>query len=405
MSWPLRFAAFFTHSAFVQIVFLRLINVALFAAGLWVYRRLFETMGFRKHLVHLGLLAVVLTPAIAPLAGVVNYDNAVFLLSGLLLLQAVYLVKAKKPEFRSLAQFFILGLLGSVVKFEFVALFVPVAAYVLGVMLLRHKRATLSLLGSSLKKLSLPAKIVLISGLLISSGLFVERPVMNMLQYHEINPPCQQLMAKERCLKNYTQLRNITDLDNRPAAFQALSPISYFVHDWVPGMILTQIQLLPGKAPVHSLLLFYYAVFGLGTVFLLVYLRDLIRPNSNKFLLMVMIAYALLLLAYNYSAYRTYAEPVAITGRYLLPVLPIFLVLVLQSITKLFASHGRSLTLVAALALAVLVQSGGIATYLRTADTSLYWQSSPTQKLNAYLRDHQQQFAVGSAVETSDRHP
>src|SRR5690606_3687894 len=119
MSWPLRILRLFTDSATLQIIGLRLINIAFFAGGLVLYRRALLAVTGRSRVVsNVTLLFFVLTPAVALLPGAVNYDNLAFLLFALLLLLAVKVIQIGTINFLRLAALASIGLLLCEVKWS-----------------------------------------------------------------------------------------------------------------------------------------------------------------------------------------------------------------------------------------------------------------------------------------------
>ena len=81
-------------------------------------------------------------------------------------------------------------------------------------------------------------------------------------------------------------------------------------------------------------------------------------------LLTLFIVYVLTVLMTNYSTYVNQGMAVAINGRYIFPVLPIFIVLVFEAIRIMIGRRvWMTLPLLAATAL-VLSQGFGVATYI-----------------------------------------
>ncbi len=390
MSWPLRFISLFIHSQFGQVILLRLINIMLFAAGLIVFKKLFDKMLLPKAVTNLGLLFLILTPVVAILPGAVNYDNAVFLLSAVLALIATDLITnlPKSLKADKLVVFVILGLLGSLVKFEFLALFVPATLYI-GILIWSQNRHRLAKdFKKSFQSLSKIYKLLLVSLLIVAVALFIERPVTNLVRYHKVSPDCVKLLSQSRCSKNYTAKRNIEALASRPLNFSPQNPFNYLLQQWVPGMITTQTIIPPSQlsSPLLRLLYFSFGLAGLGV--LLIYLRELLQKPQIKFLLFVMTAYTLILFTFNYLDYVHFGQPVAITGRYLMPVMPIFIVLVGLCLRQMLNSV-RWLALVVLFgALVIFTQGGGITTYLLSCSSHDYYTNSAVNHMNSVLKNH-----------------
>lgn len=387
MSWPLRIMQLFTDNTQAQIIFLRLLNVAMFTGGLFAYGKLLYRSRVSRAVTNVALLIVILIPATAPLPGAVNYDNAVFLLSGLLLYLTVSIISGRTLTFKQASSFMILGLLGSLVKFEFLALFAPVALYVLVCLYRRGPSRVAAGLVNSFKKMRPHYSYLLLAVLILSLGLFIERPVVNELKYHNVNPQCEQILSKERCMKNYTAARNITLREDKPANFMPANPVKYFVHFWAPGMMSTQTVLLGGETPFRAMTVFSYGLASAGTILILLYLRDFLKKREYRLLLIIMAAYGLLLAAYNYDAYREYASPVAITGRYLLPVMPIFVFFALLALVSMLRKYPKILLLGCVGAILLLANGGGIITYMMDVPSRLYWPGFSDKGLSETVKD------------------
>ncbi len=398
MSWPLRLIDLFSHSNTFKIIWLRLINVAIFTFGLVLYRKVFMKIGAPKALANLVLLFVILTPAIAILPGAVNYDNAVFTLSALTLLYALIIIKDRKIAVSQIVIFLSVGLLACEIKFEFLAFFAPVAIYLFYCLWTKHKSQTFKNIKTSYQSLTLVKQLSLVALLLISLTLFIERPVWNIVKYHSVNPSCTRFISQTRCQKNYTENRNIIAKAQKPANFSPQNPYNYLLEQWIPGMITTQTIIPPAQMSSPLLRILYYTTALGGLLIIVFYLREFLRTLENKFLLLVMTLYVLVLATYNYSAYITYGQPLAITGRYLLPVLPIFIFFVGLSIVKSMSKHKNYLVFSSIVLILLFTQGGGILTYLIGDSQALYWSNGGLTKLNVYTKDHLKQLVKLSNV-------
>lgn len=392
MSWPLRVINLFTHNLSAQLILLRLINVALFATALVVYRKVFIKAGAPKSLIHLSLFFLVLSPIFAILGGAVNYDNAVFLLSGLVLLLAVGQMQSKTISFQRLSLIAIIGLLGTLIKFEFLALFVPLVIFLILDLWQRHGQKAFKQVGDSFIKTSTLTKTVLIVGLVLSSILFIEMPVLNVVKYHSLSPTCVQILGRDRCMSNYTARRDIDARAVKPANFVAANPFNYVLQMWIPGMITSQTVLLPHQTPSPILRLLYYIATLGGLVLVIAYLRDLIKNNVYKMLTYVTVAYVLILTATLYKGYVELGQPIAISARYLLPVAPIFILFVGISLVRMLSKHPRTMLTILFVTVLLFSQGGGMISYLLAPNTSTYWYNSLVIHSNTFLRDNISKF-------------
>lgn len=100
MSFPYRFIQLFTKDQTIIVIFLRIINVALFALSLPIFRRLLQKTGASKQIIHAALLLFILIPVVPLLAAQINYDNLFIPLSALTILLTINFTdqfKAHKP--------------------------------------------------------------------------------------------------------------------------------------------------------------------------------------------------------------------------------------------------------------------------------------------------------------------
>lgn len=390
MSFPARFVDLFTDSRTALVIALRVLMIITFIIGLFIYRRVLLAAGISKSIVHVGLLVLLLIPMIAPELGVVNYDNAVFLLTAVLLLLAVRLVKSDKLDITRLVLLSIVGLVGSEIKFEFVAIFVPVFAFVVYDLARKHGRELGREIVTKIRSLPRKFSFLLVAGLVVSLSLFIERPVYNFVVYQNLNGAnCTQVISRDRCFKNPIVKRNTLARENKPTSFRPLNPITYTSAKWAPTMIGTLIIVLAGVPILLVPAIFYYTFFYGGVAVILLYLRSFLRRRLSQLLLFSMFAYVILLLLFNYSGYATSGSAFAMNGRYLLPVLPIFIVYVLASLKNIFAVRYPKVA-VASLCIGLLLlasQGGGIGTAVLTIPDTFYWKNSTTENFNQRFKN------------------
>lgn len=387
MSWPLRFAQLISDNFAFQLTMLRLTSLALFIGALITFYKVFREAGVPKSVIHVSLLFLVLTPSIAPLAGAFNYDNAIFLIAGIMLLYAARLIRDKKPSFEMFSYLLILGMLGSLMQFKLIAFVVPVVFYVFYDLWRRHSRKLPGVINKSFFATGLKLRIGLVIVLVVSAGLFIERPVYNIVKYHTVNPACTNFATEQACKQNYIEYRNITVLAAKPDSFTPVNPFNYVLIYWVPGMIITTSGLSPWGASVVLRMVYYVATLG-GVILVLVYWRYFWRNTSYRLFLITTLGYCILLGQYLYSSYVHFGQPLAISGRYLLPVMPLFLIFATLSLAKLFYNHKSSLIVMGMLLLFVFATNGGgITTPIKGAPSEVYWNNHLTVTLNRHAAD------------------
>ncbi|HVX47784.1 MAG TPA: hypothetical protein VHA05_00280, partial [Candidatus Saccharimonadales bacterium] len=204
MSFPYRLVGVFTSSQTAQIIALRLVNIALFTAGLPLYRRLLLKTGASKTIVHFCLALFVLVPIAPLLAAQINYDNLFFPLTATALLLAIsFSERLRRGQFdlERLAWLAVIAMLGCLVKYAFL----PIALAIVSYLLVRLKRTYRSVgdLGSAIKKgwssVSGRLRWLLLSLLVVSFGLFAQRYFVNLVRYHAPVPSCEQVLTVKEC--------------------------------------------------------------------------------------------------------------------------------------------------------------------------------------------------------------
>jgi hypothetical protein len=371
LSVPQRITEQITDSYRIQVTVLRIIHILVFALGVFIYDKFFRKLGFASYEYRPVLLFLVLTPAIAVLPGAVNYDSFVFLMSGLLLLQAAKLLKNKSITINDLLIYALIFLTGLIIKYTFIVLSVPVTIYLVFKLLKRKK------LGIA-KSIKTAKTYILIFAVLALGMLVAERHVYNLVKYQDLTPSCIKIKGEDRCYKNYVQARNIDALNRKPADFNAKNLYEYTFSDWVPNMVYTQVRLNPWDTPSKILHSVYFALFFGGLVAILIYLRDILKKENLKFILLTSTFFGSVLLLTNHQSYVKLGEVVATSSRYLLPVQPLFMIIVLYAVSKILGKRYRIKLLLLALLFISFIFGGGILTYNRTVPDNLYWSRDLT---------------------------
>jgi hypothetical protein len=371
LSYPQRVAEQITDSYRFQVTFLRIIHILVFALGVYVYDKFFRKLGFASYMSRLVLLFLALTPAIAVLPGVVNYDSFVFFLSGLLLLQAAKLLKNKHITINDLLIYALIFLAGLMVKYTFIALSVPVTIYVVYKL---HKRKKLRI-DKSVKTLK---TYIMIFAVLALGILVAERHLYNLIKYQDLTPSCIEIIGEDRCYENYVQARNIDALNRKSDDFIAKNLYEYTFSDWIPNMVYTQVRLNPWDSPSKILHSVYFAAFFGGLIVILIYLRDILKKENLKFLLFISTFFGSVLLLTNYQSYVKLGEVVATSSRYLLPVQLLFMIIVFCAVSKMLGKRHRIKLLLVTLLLLSFIFGGGVLTYNSTVPDNLYWNKDLT---------------------------
>jgi len=412
MSFPYRLIASFVTNQAAQIIILRLLNVAMFAGGLFLFHRLLRRIHLSEALTNFALLAFILIPVVPVLAATINYDNLVFLLvpvvTGLALSCSQSLAQSKTIPARSLLLLLIFGFMATLAKYAFAPIFVAILLYLLIIFIRTPaKAAVLSSFAESFKSLRRSLQIGLIIGLLLSGGLFVERYATNIIQYHSLAPDCSDVQDIASCLqygpwgRNYQLAANVKA--NNPAPDP---PILLYSPIWLGDMVyrlyfainydFVTYSPLPLPITVASV------VGGIGFVLCFVFWRSILRIDRRLLLFgAIVVLYVGGLFYVNFTEYLHYRTVVAVNGRYLIVVLPLlFAWLALayrQFFTVLFKDHARSvITLFSVAVILLLLQGGGALTYLVHSRPIWYWQDKTLIDFNVGLKKVVSPLIIGS---------
>ncbi|HEU4715349.1 MAG TPA: hypothetical protein VFS14_00780 [Candidatus Saccharimonadales bacterium] len=413
MSFPYRLIALFTQQEMVQVVALRFLNIAMFAGGLFVFRAVFSRLRFSPIVTNFSLLMIVLIPVVPFLAGQINYDNLMFLLVPLITLIALRVGRAisstgKLPLVDTTA-LLSLCMLTSLVKYAFLPVFLAVLLYP-AILIIRHKNT-----GSIFKRTwsafitsTLPLKLTLVGCLVITSGLFIERYGVNVVQYGDFQPDCDQVESIEHCSQYGPFERNrqiAATVKNDDSIPYDPAPI-LFVPEWIGGMMhrlyfaINYDYFNYYGLPVP--ILTAYIVGGVGFILCCFFFRRLFKNRELYLILAVAVVYTGAVFYVNLSGFMHLRQMLAINGRYLILILPFAFALMAAAygllIRKFIASKQAALYK-AGLAVVVLLltlQGGGILTFAVRSDPNWYWDNSFSQALGNGLKNISKPFIIGA---------
>ena len=397
-SFPYRLIHSFTNNETVIVITLRFLNIALFAAGLVVFRKLLQRLQASATVINICLLFFVLIPVVPQLAGQINYDN---LFVPAIALDLLITLKFT-DQFRSQKQINIkllllllnAWLLTSLVKYATLPVFAASVVYVgiqmvrvLGVSFTTWRTAVRSGYNSSTVSRLKFAILVLMT--MISVGLFSQRYGVNLLRYHEPIPDCSQVLSIKQCRAYGPWIRDYDFSINKVA--EAHNPL-VFTGDWLHGMWLRLYFAVDGPAtsyqsrgplPVPALSAIVVGVTGL--LAMIVGFRKLLsvyQAPTVALFIGVSVIYISTLWFDEYRAYVRTGQPVAINGRYLLPFLPLLLVLSALAGIELLRKHPRIIYTVVALILLSQLWGGGALTYILRSNDAWYLPSNTVRDAN-----------------------
>jgi hypothetical protein len=402
MSFPYRLISSMTHEPNLQVISMRFLNIALFAAGLVGYRKLLLRFTISPALIHFSLLMLVLLPVTPFLAAHINYDNLIFLLTPINLwfvLNCVKSIEKGSLNARDISIVIILGALTSLVKYAYLPIYVACLAYIVGVWLWSsHRKKVIDSALASFRALSRGMLIGLTVAFIVSSGLFLQRYAVNLIQFHRIQPDCAQVEPLSSCLRYGPWARDygLAAIANSSTSRPEHMSLPEFIPSWVGTFIYKLYfainydfrEYSPMPLPIATA----HVVSGVGLVLSLVFCRSIWRQNRHLALfVLISLVYLLSLLSVNYPTYLRLDKAVAVNGRYLMPFLPFMFVILALSYRELLTRIWRRYLATAKVALAIAVtflalQGGGAMTYLIHSEPVWYWQGGPLTSFNTQLQ-------------------
>ena len=397
MSYPYRLVAALTHSQTAQVICLRLLNIALFAYALVLYRRVLRRIGTPAAATHAMLLAFILIPVAPFLAATINYDNLLLVAvawSALLAFDVLAVFKAGRLPLARIGVLATVLVAASLIKYPFL----PIAFVIVAVLVWRAARARL--LGiktwraacAEFRGIALARQILLALLLLACLGLFAERYAVNTAVYHTPVPKCDQVENDDVCLQYGPWQRDYWLAQAKPGSWHP--DLLAYTGTWIHGMWY-RLYFGIGPAPRYDTQapLFLISRVGIGVCVLLLVglawrLRKVLAGHPERIMLLwIILGYGLALFADNYAEYINTGEGVAINGRYWLPLLPFFFGLSGLAWLDILRKRRAVLVGAASLVLAVmLLQGGGAMTYIVRSNDAWYWPDATVRRVNGDVR-------------------
>jgi hypothetical protein len=412
MSFPYRLIDHFTHNFVVEAVFMRFLNIGLFVIGLIAFQKLLIRIGVSAALTHFSLLMLVLLPVTPFLAAHINYDNMLFMLVPMNLLLAYTCIDAitKKGVLpaKNLMILLSIGALTCLVKYVFLPIFVTIIIYLLVVWLRnRNRKAIADSIWTSFKKLGLPIKLSLVILFIVSSGLFLQRYGVNVVEYGNVQPDCSKVEGLESCLQYGPWARNYYLQAQAQSPESIPDPVStLFLPYWFGGLVYRLYFAINYDfheyAPMPLPITMSVVIAVSGMVLTIIFWRSILRINRHIWLLVaIILAYALSLLYVNYTEYLRFDTMVAINGRYFIPLLPFIFVIIGLAYRRLITVIMPRRIIVAKTSLAVVailvaLQGGGVLTYLVHSEPVWYWKGDPLTSFNVTAQNIATHLIIGA---------
>jgi hypothetical protein len=408
MSFPYRLISTVTDSEAAQVIFLRLINVGILASALVVFRRLLGRLGASNAMRNTVLAFFVLTPVVPFLGAQINYDNLVVLMTALAFSTFLGLRSAVRDksvwDWNRLAQLLLICLFASLVKYAFL----PLAAGLTFAVLFELRYA----LQHSVRVMPRSSRVhitgktaVYVLLLVVGFGLFSERYMVNLVRYHTPIPECDQVLSVQECRGYAPWARNYM-FANWHVETKTADKLTYpftWVHRALGETVFTITSRFNDKGtvsyygatqlPVTNAL--SWAVFAGGGLLSVFCWRSIKRHKGLWVLLGVSAVYVVALFAQNLLDFLHLGFPVAIHGRYLLPILPLLYLCIALAVGTLLASTAgsesvagvRKSLLAASVLVVFAIEGGGFVTFIVRSHDDWFWpQSRPAQHVNQYAQ-------------------
>ncbi|HEU0266336.1 MAG TPA: DUF2142 domain-containing protein, partial [Candidatus Saccharimonadaceae bacterium] len=392
MSFPYRGMQLFTQSLAVNVIFLRLINIAMVAVGLVGFRRLFRKVGIAERYVAVGLALVIFVPLFTLVAATINYDNMLFMVVPFYLIACIDALREKKLSWLSVARVAVLGMFVGLIKYTFLPLFLATVVFVLVCVVARDKKMIFRNFWTSLKKA--PWKRIALWGvpfvllLALFSGIYIR----NVIVYHNPSPACTQSMALKECLVSGIEQRNIEAQDT--ASQRPVSTLAGYTYDWITIMRKNIALSMNSTSTANSVPVvvssgIYTKAQTLAIAVLLfsIALAAGVWLRKREWLFLLFSAAAVIVAVYlfdvdsYYDLHATYGDQ----PRYLFDAMPILAVIGVYAFARI--SIGRTVKY-AALIVVLLAgtQGAGVITHIAASNSSWYWDDPALVQANDGLK-------------------
>jgi hypothetical protein len=398
MSFPYRLISSFTDNQTVQVMLLRFINIGFATYGLILYRKLLLKTKASTTLVNLSLLIFVLVPILPYLAGQINYDNLLLPLTAGSLLLALKLRESFKKNILDIKTLLILVtllLITSLVKYAFLPIFVAIAVYLLigAHKTYKHPKGLSRAVSNGAQKLRPLVLIGLTIPVLLSGMLFIERYGINLARYHAPVANCSDVLDFDHCKSYGPWIRDYYLTQSKGAAH--LSALA-FNNDWFHGMWFRSFFAISGPSngfhnsgpltwPAIGTIIF--ASVGI-VAFIFTSRRIFNRYNSSVLWLLLgsSLFYVFILWLQNYQMYQQTGRAVAINGRYLLPIVPVAVLLTTLGFNEALKARTWLKLTLGATVLICFVWGGGALTWILRSQDSWHWPNSPLAGTNRFIQ-------------------
>lgn len=410
MSFPYRLIAAVTDSLAAQVIMLRLLNIGLVLAGLVIFRRLLLRLGLDGLRANVIFLFFIFIPIFPLMAGQISYDNLIFLLASLVLLLGVVFLQRHRHtaniDVHILTMLLLLCLFASMVKYAFLPVFVAVVGCVF-VVAARNLTQTKEAYLEYWRLLGRRNKVALITTLLIGLSLFAGSYGLNVVKYHTPIPRCDDVLTVKQCsaygpwIRDHIWAQSKTEVTASDAVHyvenwfrQMMRETFFMVYSRLDGTLVVYFTYFP----LPIMYITAWVLFYIGAIALILNFKRLWCNPAHRLILAVLFIYTVALFAQNVRGYLHSGQPVAIHGRYLIPLILPVIALALLSVGRLLRIYAPMVnrlftkpvkTGVLLVTLLCFLQGGGLVAYLISSNDDWMWQQSrPAIEANQKARSH-----------------
>jgi hypothetical protein len=411
MSFPYRLVAHYTKFQPTQVIWLRLINVALFSWALIIFRRALLKAKLSAVTVNISILIVALIPIVPLLAAEINYDNLLILLVAYLCLFIVDVIKSgvnREVAIKPLIGVAIICLFASLDQYSFLPIFAATVVFLIVMYwhFFKHKvgqfwHSLTKSFGQSSWATKTPLLVLLVLGIVL---VFLSYGI-NTIKYKSPIPNCDKILTIQQCSNYGPWVRNNIDHQTK-GTFKP--ELDHFTVSWFVGMWYRSFFSINGNVPYENYQNFSplpivsigaIIIVVTGIVLVIVYWRKVYKSNwLAGYFSAITLAYILILFYKNYKGYVYTGQPVAINGRYLIPLLiPMAYVFGLgfKQLYYKFRNVRFAVPLTVIIVALVFIEGGGVCAFMVNSNSGWYWPNKTAQRANIDANHITSKFIVG----------
>ncbi|PSL38784.1 putative membrane protein DUF2142 [Labedella gwakjiensis] len=331
MAVPLRLLRWSGADLDTQYVVLRALTVLLVSASLWWFRRTLLLCGIGRGTAQLAIFLFAALPLTSFVAATINYDNALLLLAAVFFALTARILTIERVSGMRLLGLVAVGCLACLAKFTFLPVFL-VCIVGICVVLLRRRRL------SSVRALTTAERpdrrrplvtVGVVALAIVAVGLFAERYLVSLIAFNSPQPDCDAIHSEAFC-RNYGPWERNAQLDDafpdRSASLVDFA--SYALRAWVPTLVKTfsTVGWAGGYREADTVTATVIATAAAAVLLLCaVAIPRVVRSAPLAVLALAFVVLVASLLVRNYGEYLRLGVVLAVSGRYILPFIPLAL--------------------------------------------------------------------------------